>query len=468
MRRAIVLFRNDLRFEDHEPMRKAAENFNEIIPVYIFDREWLKGEAFSSNRLGYHRLKFILEALSDLNQSFVNAGGKLHVLIGKPLDELLKIIDDYHPSSIYLHKEIGPEEIKFEESLEHNLPVEVKIIYSWNQTLVHINDLPFKLNDLPHVFTDFRKIIEKQWYVRDVIKTPEDIVLCEGLNGEIPTLAQLGFEEVPQSEFTTFTFEGGESAGSKRIENYLWESHHILDYKQTRNQLLGENYSSKFSPYLAQGCVSPRKIYCEIKKFENEIEANDATYWLIFELLWRDFFKFVAFKYGKKLFAKAGTNERKPDVKPDTAKAEAWKQGKTGIPFIDANMRELNETGFMSNRGRQNVAGFFVDDLKQDWREGAAYFEQRLIDYDMASNWGNWAYLAGVGNDPRPNRHFNVISQAKRYDPIGEFVKRWLPELKGLIEEDVHEPWKLSADKRIINKLENSIYTHPIFISPTW
>lgn len=468
MRRAIVLFRNDLRFEDHEPLRKAAEGFNEIIPVYIFDKEWLSDVAYNSNRLDVHRLRFILESLSDLNKSFIKAGGKLHVLIGQPLNELIKVITDYQVSSIYLHKEIGPEEMQFEKSLELTVPAGVKINYSWNQTLFHINELPFKLKDLPRVFTDFRKICEKEWFIRELIKTPEDSIFLKGLNGKIPTLAQLGFEDSSTSEKALFTFEGGESACLKRLNDYIWNSRNILSYKETRNQMLGENYSSKFSPYLAQGCVTPRRIYFEIKKFENEIEANESTYRLIFELMWRDFFKFVAFKYCKKLFAKAGLNDKMPILEPDETKIEAWKQGKTGIPFIDANMRELNETGFMSNRGRQNVASYFVDDLKQDWRIGAAYFEERLIDYDMSSNWGNWAYLAGVGNDPRPNRYFNVISQAKRYDPNGEFVKHWLPELKDLDAAEIHEPWKLSAHKLRFNNPDHSIYTQPIFISERW
>lgn len=468
MRRAVVLFRKDLRFYDNEPLRVAAESYDEIIPVYIFDKELLKSSQYNSARIDSCRLKFILSALKDLNKSLERAGGKLHILIGNPIEEILNLIRRYDPSSIYLHKETGVDEIKFEEGLQLALSENVKVVYYWDKTLFHIVDLPFEIENLPEIFTNFRKLCEAKCEIRELVENRFNVVVPENMSGEIPTLMELGFEDIPASHFSTFNFVGGETAGLKRIENYVWETRHILKYKLTRNELLGGDYSSKFSPYLAHGCVSPRRIYSEIKRFEEEVFSNESTYWLIFELMWRDFFKFVAFKYGKKLFAKAGINSEIPKVKTDFAKVKAWKNGKTGIPFIDANMRELNETGFMSNRGRQNVAAFFVNDLNQDWREGAAYFEQRLIDYDVESNWGNWAYLAGVGNDPRKDRRFNVIGQAKKYDPMGKFVKYWLPELKELDDEDVHEPWRLSDNMLIINNLENSAYARPIFISTNW
>jgi deoxyribodipyrimidine photo-lyase len=161
---------------------------------------------------------------------------------------------------------------------------------------------------------------------------------------------------------------------------------------------------------------------------------------LIFELIWRDYFKFIALKHGNGIFKLSGIKEETFEWSTDQQKFNAWAEAKTGIPFIDANMRELNSTGFMSNRGRQNVASFLVKELQLDWRMGAEYFESKLIDYDVASNYGNWMYIAGVGNDPR-DRYFNVILQAKRYDPKGKYVKLWLPELKELEASVVHHPW---------------------------
>jgi deoxyribodipyrimidine photo-lyase len=189
----------------------------------------------------------------------------------------------------------------------------------------------------------------------------------------------------------------------------------------------------KFSPWLAQGCLSPKMIYAEVKRYELERVKNKSTYWIIFELLWRDFFRLMGKKYGNKIFLRGGTKgEADNRLRNDEHLLKLWVEGRTGVPFIDANMREIEKTGFMSNRGRQNVASFLVKDLKVNWQMGAEYFESMLIDYDPTSNWGNWNYVAGVGNDPRENRYFNILTQATRYDPKGEYVKTWLPELSDL------------------------------------
>ena len=234
---------------------------------------------------------------------------------------------------------------------------------------------------------------------------------------------------------------GGETEALKRLKYYLWDTDLIKKYEETRNGLVGGDYSSKFSAYLAQGCLSPKQIYFELKKYEAERGANTSTYWLFFELLWRDFFRLMGKKYGGKIFKEGGLiNKPDPKWQTDERLFNIWKDGETGIPFIDANMRELKLTGFMSNRGRQNVASFLVKDLNINWLMGAQWFESQLVDYDPCSNYCNWLYTAGVGNDPRDNRYFNILSQAQRYDAKGDFVKLWLPELADLPCEKIHRP----------------------------
>ena len=196
-------------------------------------------------------------------------------------------------------------------------------------------------------------------------------------------------------------------------------------YKKTRNGLIGTNYSSKLSAWLANGCISAKAIYHEVKKYEKAITKNDSTYWLIFELIWRDYFKYISLKHQNNIFKIGGIKHRNYDWENHPKYVNAWIAGNTGKSFVDANIRELNETGWMSNRGRQNVASFFAKDWKLDWRIGAAYFESMLIDYDVHSNYGNWMYVAGVGNDPR-DRKFNVELQAERYDPKHKFQQAWL------------------------------------------
>jgi len=237
----------------------------------------------------------------------------------------------------------------------------------------------------------------------------------------------------------------------KRLHYYFWESERIKTYKETRNELIGGDYSSKFSPWLSQGCLSPKLVYAELKKFEQQRKKNNSTYWLFFELLWRDFFRLMGKKHGNKIFHKGGTIDN-PNLlwKDDRHLLQVWIEGRTGIPFIDANMKELAQTGFMSNRGRQNVASFLVKDLQVNWQMGAAYFESLLLDYDPCSNWGNWNYIAGVGSDPRETRYFNILAQAKRYDPKGGYVKLWLPELKELPTDKIHRPDMLSDKEQVL------------------
>ena len=196
----------------------------------------------------------------------------------------------------------------------------------------------------------------------------------------------------------------------------------MIQYKQTRTGLVGTDYSSKFSAWLSDGSLSAVTIYHEIKKYEEEFGANDSTYWLIFELLWRDFFRYVSLQYKDLIFWKSGINYQKYFAENNKTLIQKWKDGETDSDFVNANMFELKNTGWMSNRGRQNVASYFCKILKQNWRIGAAYFEEMLIDYDVHSNYGNWMYLAGVGND-NGDGTFNPEKKEEMYDAKEEFRK---------------------------------------------
>ncbi len=212
--------------------------------------------------------------------------------------------------------------------------------------------------------------------------------------------------------------------------------------------MLGADYSSKFSPWLALGCLSPRFIYEQVKEYEAERLKNDSTYWLVFELLWRDFFRFICAKHGNQIFRQSGLQGIRIPWKEDWERFRLWREGLTGFPLVDANMRELAATGFMSNRGRQNVASFLTKNLGINWLLGAEWFESLLIDYDVCSNWGNWNYTAGVGNDARGFRYFNIPKQSRDYDPKGDYIRHWLPELASIEGDLIHEPGKLSAQEQ--------------------
>lgn len=189
----------------------------------------------------------------------------------------------------------------------------------------------------------------------------------------------ISFTESHEHPQSAFPFKGGETAALLRLKSYLWDTQAVEKYKLTRNGLLGTEYSTKFSPWLTFGCISPRRIFFEIKKYETVRVKNDSTYWVIFELLWRDYFRFIASKYENCIFFSGGLKKIKYKWNEDLEKFQKWSEGKTGVPFVDANMREMLQTGWMSNRGRQNVASFLTKDLKLDWRMGAEWFEYLLV-----------------------------------------------------------------------------------------
>lgn len=440
--KSIVWFRNDLRTSDHEPLRKAAEK-GDILPLYCFDPRHFENTPFGFPKTDRFRCNFLIESVTDLSKQL---DGKLVVRQGKPEQLIPQIAREFGAEAIHYHAEVTAEELEVQAALDMELDIPVYKFYG--HTLYHPDDLPLSIHELPDVFTQFRKIVEKKCTVKKPIKRVYSDRMQHNINpGYIPDIEQLGFVSVSADERAVLDFKGGESEALKRLEHYFFESDSLRNYKFTRNGLLGADYSSKFSPWLAHGCISAKSIYHEVEKYEREVHKNVSTYWMKFELIWRDYFRYSAIKHGNNIF-KLGGIQRKQLVKTtDPEVFKIWAEGRTGIPFIDANMRELNKTGYMSNRGRQNTASFLAQNLNFDWRWGAAYFESKLIDYDVTSNWGNWAYNATVGHDPR-NRYFNILNQADRYDKKGEYVRRWLPEMKHVPTEFIHEPHRMSHDQQ--------------------
>jgi deoxyribodipyrimidine photo-lyase len=438
----LLWFRNDLRLHDHQPLT-AALSRGPVIPVYCLDPRHFATTPLGFPKTGAWRAQFLLESLADLRQNLRQRGSDLLVYRGKPEEILPKLAEATGATAIYYHREAADEEIRVETKLALASPVQ--LVGFWGHNLYPPEDLPFPIDRLPEVFTNFRKQVETTILPPLPLPTPPHIPsppLPPAL--PLPTLLDLGLPTPTPDDRAVLTFRGGESHGLERLQTYFWDLDCLKTYKDTRNGMIGANYSSKFSPWLALGCLSPRYIYDQVKRYETDRVKNDSTYWLIFELLWRDYFWLILRKHGNKLFHRSGIQGI--DIPWQTSKEqfERWRLGQTGIPLIDANMQELLLTGFMSNRGRQNVASFLTKNLGIDWRWGAEWFESQLIDYDVASNWGNWNYSAGVGNDARGFRYFNTLKQATDYDPQGQYVKLWLPQLAPLPPHLCHQPWKLT------------------------
>uniref|UniRef100_A0A2C9K7Y8 Cryptochrome DASH n=1 Tax=Biomphalaria glabrata TaxID=6526 RepID=A0A2C9K7Y8_BIOGL len=470
---AICLFRNDLRVHDNEALFTANQKGKFLLPLYCFDPRHHAGTYhFGFPKTGCHRLRFLLESVTDLRLKLQSMGSNLIVRLGKPEDviaELVKNLNLQNNVAVVIQKEVTEEEVKVEQDIRSKC--RVPLLTVWGHTLYHIEDLPFEPKHLPDVYTEFRKKVEDNLPVRKLINLPVQLnPLPMGIDqGLIPTFPDFGFSVPDRDPRSAFPFIGGESSALQRLNDYFWVTDNVSTYKETRNGMIGTNFSTKFSPWLAHGCLSPRKIYWELKRYERERASNQSTYWVIFELLWRDYFRYVSLKYGNKIFFSGGIKNEPTQWKTNHQHFKAWQEGRTGVPYIDANMRELAATGFMSNRGRQNVASFLTKDLQLDWRLGAEWFESLLIDHDVCSNYGNWLYSAGIGNDPRENRKFNVVKQGLDYDGDGNYVRLWVPELAAIKSGKVHCIWTLSNTQlQAGGVLLGQTYPNPIIVAQEW
>ncbi len=407
-----------------------------VVPVFCVDPRQFAPLPSGVPKTGVFRARFLLEALADLRASFRAMGGDLIVRHGRPEAVLPALVREVGARRVLMHEEVASEETTVEADVSTLLEgMGASLEGVWGHTLYHADDLPFDLVSLPDVFTKFRNRVERESVVRPPRTAPRRITTPAIEPGVLPTLKSLGLPRVVDDPRTLFRPVGGETAARARLDHYLWKTDGIRTYKDTRNGMLHVDDSSKLSPWLALGCLSPRRVWSEVQRYEQTRAKNESTYWLVFELLWRDYFRFVMARFGNQLFAVTGLQSsrfpwrslRDASTRADFAR---WTAGTTGFPIVDAAMRELSASGYTSNRARQNVASFLTKNLGIDWRLGAEWFESLLVDYDVSSNWGNWAYAAGVGNDARGFRFFNLQKQSTEYDPLGEFARHWIPELR--------------------------------------
>ena len=484
----ILWFRNDLRLNDNLSLDRVVNLIKEkkldsVLPIYCFDKLLFEGRSREAQlpKLGPFRRNFLIESVENLKENLQKKlNSNLYVLYGEQDVEIKNLIDkilaenaDINIEHLIASREVPSDEAELENSIKKYLDNKrIKHSFLWDNLMVHPDDLPFgHFTKTPDMFTQFRKSVENKesnCNVRKICQLSSNFCLPtfnlnENICQNFPLKAEIN--ESPKSAI--LGMKGGEDHAELRMQNYFFKTDGLFKYKTTRNGLVGTEYSSKLSMWLALGCISPRYLYWKVKEFESIKGSNESTKCLVFELLWRDFFKYHSLKFGKKIFYLNGcytdSASYRMNWKRDQRLFEKWINGETGYPFVDANMKELKETGWMSNRGRQNVASFLTKDLEIDWRFGAEYFETMLIDYDCTSNWGNWQYVAGVGTDPRPDRYFNVIKQAYDYDENGEFVKLWIPAMEKVSTQYIHCPFRMSLiEQKSFNCILNKDYPLPI------
>ncbi|MCV6588249.1 MAG: DASH family cryptochrome [Marinobacterium sp.] len=410
------LFSRDLRLDDNPALLQACQS-ERLLCVYCVDRRWFRAERYQTRAMGALRWQFLRQSLEALQQQLAKRGQTLLVVHGEPTQQLARLIQLYSVDQLSCGHTVGYDERHSLQQLKARFP-RLHLCETDNYTLFDQQQLPFSITELPDSYSKFRRQVEQlsvntPLAAPDLLPPPPPLLQSQD---KLPSLSP-GFDQHSD-------FNGGESAAWQHMQHYF-ASNAPGHYKATRNALDGWQNSSKFSPWLNSGCLSVRRLLATLQQYEARHGANDSTQWLYVELLWREYFQWLALKQGVSLFRFRGLRNQPPLTSFYPEQFTRWCQGTTPWPLVNACMNELRRTGYLSNRGRQIVASALVNELQLDWRYGAAWFEQQLVDYDVAVNWGNWQYIAGVGVDPRGGRHFNLDKQTSQFDPDGTYRKHW-------------------------------------------
>ncbi|MEP0201474.1 MAG: DASH family cryptochrome [Halioglobus sp.] len=411
--RALYWFQSDLRLADNPGLLAAARHAKALLLVHCIVPQpgWC-----NTRGSGVQRQRFLHESLKALRDELAPMGQKLLVVEGHPETLIPQLVNQHAIDEIHTSEAPG-----FYESATLTRLSELvgdTLTEHGGNTLFSVQQLPFDLDNVPLQFTPFRRAVEKLPIDRPAL-APAALP---------PAPAGLVVEPLPTNNVRphiALPVQGGEHAGSRRLQQWIFEQRGIAQYKATRNCLDGLDGSSTLSPWLANGSLSARTVAHAITHYESMHGANDSSRHLTMELLWREFFQWRAHADGIKLFLAGGLRKRLRRCTFEPRNYARWCQGDTDYPLVNALMRQLVATGWMSNRGRQIAASCLINELGIDWRYGAAFFEKHLIDYHVGSNYGNWQYIAGVGTDPRGGRHFNLNKQTAEHDPDGEFTTKW-------------------------------------------
>jgi deoxyribodipyrimidine photo-lyase len=422
---AIVWFRRDLRVRDHPALRAALAANERVAPVFCLDDRLLHGRHASGPRT-----QFLLECLTDLDAALRRRGGGLVVLRGPPERELPELAGRIGADSVHFTHDVSPyargRGERMREALGH-----VELHAHPGLTVVdHVGDITTQQGKPYTVFSPFHRTWEHEPR-RDVLAAPRRVTLPDGVQpGAIPDLAELGLEQEVHEPM-----RGGESEGRRRLANFLAGP---IDSYEESHDALGEDRTSRLSPYLHFGCVSAREV---------ESRASNAAFRR--QLGWRDFYHHVLLRHPDNAFHEFQQRYRGTLGWSDDREAlDAWRDGRTGFPLVDAGMRQLRREGWMHNRARLVVGSFLTKDLGIDWREGERHFMRLLIDGDEANNNGNWQWIASVGVDRAPffRRLYNPTLHMQRYDPDGKYVRRYVPELHAVPAEYLREPWTMPRE----------------------
>ena len=443
---ALVWFTRDLRVHDHPALRAALDRADRVVPVFCFDDRLLSGRNASGPRT-----QFMLECLADLDDAL---GGILVIRRGPPERELPALAREAKAGELHFSADSGPFARRRIERVTGAL-AEAGVECFAHPGLHAVDDLDDLRTQAGKPYTVFSPF-HRTWLGaprRDVLGRPRSFgALPSGVRkGRLPSLASLGLEQEVEDPLP-----GGESAARDRLSRFLGAG--VREYSDNHDAL-GRDKTSRLSPYLHFGCLSPREI-------ESRLPRGKGADAFRRQLCWRDFYHHVLLNFPGNAHDEFQERYRgEPSWNDDEEAYRAWCDGRTGYPLVDAGMRQLRREGWMHNRARLVVGSFLTKDLGIDWRAGERWFMRLLIDGDQANNNGNWQWIASVGVDPQPffRRIYNPARHMERFDPRGEYVRRYVPELRGVPDEYLREPWMMPDEvQRAAGCVIGEDYPEPI------
>ncbi|MFD4611557.1 cryptochrome/photolyase family protein [Streptomyces sp. NPDC058440] len=428
---SVVLFTADLRVHDHPPLRAALDGSRHVVPLFVRDPA-VDGAGFAAP----NRLAFLADCLHDLDAALRRRGGRLVVRSGDPVEQVCQVAREADADEVHLAADVSRFAHHREERLRRALAADGRRLHVHDTvtTAVAPGTLTPSSSDHFAVFTPYFRQWSRQG-LRAPLGAPRTVRVPDGVvSGELPS-------RPPAADLSAALAAGGETEGRRRLAAWLRSG--VAAYEERHDDLAGDA-TSRLSPHLHFGTLSPAELVHRARG-----AGGPGAEAFVRQLAWRDFHRQVLAARPAAASADYRTkHDRWRSERSAREDVEAWRRGRTGYPIIDAAMRQLLHEGWMHNRGRLLTASFLTKTLYVDWRVGARHFLRYLVDGDLANNQLNWQWMAGTGTDTRPNRVLNPVTQAKRYDPDGTFVRRWVPELSGLDGPAVHEPWKLQEAAR--------------------
>ncbi|MFF0487773.1 cryptochrome/photolyase family protein [Nocardia sp. NPDC004068] len=425
----VALFTRDLRVHDNPALVAAHREGAAVVPLFVVDERIVGGRRSAPNRA-----RFLAAALGELDGELRSRDGHLVVRHGDVVDVVDEVVRAVHAESVHLAEDVSWYSRRREEALRKRLAERDCLVHTHPSSITAVdpNELgPSSGRDHFAVFTPYYR----RWLdtpVRRPLAAPRGMVVPPVRGEALPEFEESRADSSPQLAV------GGCVTGRKLLRQ--WASRRSEDYASDADDLAADA-TSRLSPYLHFGCLSPIEVLHQV-----DVQSPGGAAFAR-QLAWRDFHHQVLAAHPE-----AGWRDYRPrDIRwrEDPKALRAWQEGRTGFPIVDAGLRQLRAEGWMPNRARLITASFLTKTLRIDWRVGAEHFRYWLVDADVANNQLNWQWVAGTGNDTRPNRVLNPLRQAERYDPDGEYTRRWIPELRDLEGPTIHRPWRAAVPPEV-------------------